>query len=414
MKVLCVIPTYWPAFEFGGPIHSVHNLNRALARKGVDVTVYTTNKGLENNVTANREVNVDGVRVTYFEFTRSFEFLGSTGWHFSPKMTWALRTSLYNYDLVHINAVWNYPTAASAFYSRKYKKPYILSPRGMLYSYTLSRKSWKKLPYYQMIAKRDVAHAAAIHYTTMDESEKCAKFTNISNRSIIVPNGIALSEFHDIPARTGMRKRFSIPDNKTILLYLGRINWKKGFDVLAESYGRISRKRDDVHLLIAGPDEDGYKQKVKKLFKAHGLRYVDKDPKHTGPSEAHEHANITFTGLLNGKDRLTVLSESDIFILPSYSENFGVAVIEAMACKRPVIISDMVGIHKEVAANKAGIIIKTIPDDLYNAMNTLIDNRELNGNIAANGRRMAEEYYDIEKVADMMIVKYGEIAGISV
>src|SRR4030043_464537 len=98
MKILCVVSAYWPAFRYGGPIFSVHNLNKALTRKGVEVTVYTTNAELADKVPLNREVNVDGVKVTYFEFNRLFKFMSPGGWQFSRPMAWALKNNLKDFD----------------------------------------------------------------------------------------------------------------------------------------------------------------------------------------------------------------------------------------------------------------------------------------------------------------------------
>ncbi|MEK7574053.1 MAG: glycosyltransferase, partial [Patescibacteria group bacterium] len=144
MKILCVVPVYFPAFQYGGPIASVHNLNKALVEKGIEVTVFTTNAGLEGKVLTNLEIDINGVKVFYFNFFKIFEFLGPTGWQFSWPLTVALKNKLKNFDLIYLSAVWNYPTAIAAHYCRKYKKPYIVSVRGTLYPFTIRKKAWKK------------------------------------------------------------------------------------------------------------------------------------------------------------------------------------------------------------------------------------------------------------------------------
>jgi len=143
MKLLCVIPSYWPAFQFGGPIYSVHGLNNALVKKGIDVTVYATNVGLGKKVLLNQEVNVNGVKVTYFTFIKFFEFLGTTGWQFSWCITKALKKNLKKYDIIYIPGIWNYPSVIAGYYCRQYNKPYIIAPKGMLYPYTIKKKDWK-------------------------------------------------------------------------------------------------------------------------------------------------------------------------------------------------------------------------------------------------------------------------------
>jgi glycosyltransferase involved in cell wall biosynthesis len=205
MKLLCVSPGYWPASQYGGPIASVHTLNNALVKKGVDVTVYATNSGLGRKVPINKEVKIDGVKVTYFKFVKFFEFIGRSGWQFSWEITNTIRRTLKTFDLIHINAVWNYPTAAAAYYCRKYKKPYIVAPRGNLYPYTIAKNAWKKRPYYFLIAKRDIKGAALIHYTTEDEAEKTHSFLNLKNKMVVVPNGIDISEFDKLPERERLK-----------------------------------------------------------------------------------------------------------------------------------------------------------------------------------------------------------------
>src|SRR5262245_3455283 len=145
MKLLCVTPWYWPAFQYGGPIFANHHLNQALVKKSVDVTVYTTSAGLHGRVNENRETYVDGVKVTYFSIVKGLDLLGATGWQFSCEMTTALRESVHRFDVVNINGVWTYPSAVAGFMCRKRGVPYVVTAHGTLYPYALSKKRWKKL-----------------------------------------------------------------------------------------------------------------------------------------------------------------------------------------------------------------------------------------------------------------------------
>lgn len=387
MKLLCVIPSYWPAFQYGGPIASNHNLNRALVKKGIDVTVYTTNVGLDKKISLNQEVNVNGVKVTYFNFIKFFEFLGTTGWQFSLELTHALKRNLNSVDIVYLPAVWNYPTTVAAYYCRKYRKPYIVALKGVLYPYTKSKSAWKKWPYYKLFAERNIKNATAIHYTSEDEANRChSLFLGLKNQAIIIPNGIELSEFNNLPSRENLRKRYPILKDKKIVLFLGRINWIKGLDILVKAYSRLVKERDDVHLLIVGSDEEGYKGKVKGWLKDEGAL-----------------KRVSFTGMLSGREKLEAFAGSDVFVLPSYSENFGMAVVEAMAFNLPVIISDKVGIYEEVEKAKAGFIIHTDENELYSAMVKILDNKQESLEMGRRGRKLVEEHFASEKVADKMI-----------
>ncbi len=403
MKLLCVIPSYWPAFKFGGPIFGVHSLNRVLVKKGINVTVYTTNVGLDyKSVIKDAEYKIkdvvwetelDGVKVIYFSYTHFFEFLGETGWQFSLPMAKALNKNIKNFDLVYIVSTWNFPVALASYYCRKFKKPYIISPRGHLYNYVLQKKSWKKLPYYYLILKRDLQNSSAIHYTTEDEAEQCHKILELKNKYFVIPNGINLSEYINFNEKRKLIERFPHLNGKKIILFLGRINWKKGLNILISAFSMLVRERDDVHLLIVGDDDgDGYKEKVENWIKDYGIR-----------------DRVTFTGMLVGRDKLDAFACAEIFVLPSYSENFGMAAVEAMACGIPVVISNKVGIYREVEKNKAGIVVDTTAEDVYRGIKLLLDNAHIRNETAKNGRRLVEEYYDINKVADKMIEVYEEI-----
>ncbi|RJQ43497.1 MAG: glycosyltransferase [Nitrospiraceae bacterium] len=389
MKLLCISPGYWPAFQYGGPIVSVHNLNKTLIKAGIDVTVYATNAGLNGTVQVNREVTVDGLKVIYFDFLKYFEFVGSTGWQLSLSLNNALKKNLKSFDLVHIHAVWNYPSGAAAHYCRKYDKPYMITPRGMLYPYTLGKMGWKKLPYFKLITKRDLRSASAIHYTTEDELEKCHSYLGLRNKAVVVPNGIDISEFTSLPSPDILKARYPALSNKKVILFLGRISWKKGLDVLVKAFASVKKRRDDVHLLIAGNDEGGYVKKVRKWLKDEG---ISKD--------------ATFTGLLEGSAKLEAFAGSDLFVLPSYSENFGMAVIEAMACGLPVIISDQVGIYREVINAEAGVVISPDATELAKALANMLDDPDNNIKFKENSRKLVSERFTWDKISGQMMQIY--------
>lgn len=401
MKILCVVPSYHPAFKFGGPIFSVHFLNKTLAKKGVEMTVYTTNVGLEEKVPADKEVNVDGVKVTYFSFSQTIEFLGKffglfgpTGWQFSRPLSRALKENLNNFDLVYISAIWNYPTFIAGHYCRKYKKPYIVAPRGIFYPYTFNKKNWKKLPYYQLVTKRDLEKASAIHYTTIDEFERGHSFLGIkNNKTMIVPNGIDLSEFKNLPPKENLRNKYPMLKDKKIILFLSRLDWKKGLDVLAKAYGLLAKKRDDVFLVVVGDGTENFKNQVKNWFKKEGI-----------------YEKTLFTGMFTGREKLEAYTGSDIFVLPSHSESFGMVVVEAMSCGTPTIISDGVGLYQEINDSRSGIVFPCGDAvKLAESMNNLLDDAALRRSIKENADKLIREKFDIEKVADETLKEFKKL-----
>ena len=400
MKLLCVTPSYVPAHRFGGPIVSLHSMNKALAGKGVEVTVCTTSAGLEMNGGAAKESVIEGVKIIYFPVCRLFEFMGPTGWQFSPKMDRYLKSDIKDFDVVYILSIWNYPSASAAHYCRKFKKPYIISPRGMLYPYMFGKKIWKKFLYYHLVSKRDLDGAAAVHYTSADEFLKCHERLSIKSAHIVMPNGVDLEEFGSIPSKEEFKKRYPFLEKKKIILFLGRIHWKKGLDLLVPAFAELAKKRSDVHLVIAGNDESGFAHKVKKWIVRCGLAYNDL----ASGVECHsKNAVVTFTGMVTGAAKLEAIAGSDMFVLPSYSENFGMAAVEAMACAIPVIISDQVAICDEVKKAGAGIVVKNDERQITEAMGSILNDEEAAKHMGDSGRRLVSDNFSSDKRADKMI-----------
>ena len=177
----------------------------------------------------------------------------------------------------------------------------------------------------------------------------------------MVPNGIDLSEID-------YKEDGLLNSDKKYILSLGRISKKKGFNLLIPAFSKLIREYD-LNLVIAGPDNEGYKKEVEHIVKKENLE-----------------ERIIFTGLIDD-EKWSLYKKALMFVLPSYSENFGMTVVEAMACETPVVVSDKVGIYKEVENAKAGIIVKTEVDSLYEGMKQIIENEKLRNNISENGRK---------------------------
>lgn len=187
MKILHVVSSYYPAFKMGGPIESVHSLNKSLTQKDVDITVYTTDAGIEKKTELNKEVLIDGVKVFYFHYYGYIHFT------FSPALFLAIKKNIKNFDLIHITGVWNFPCIVAAFLARFYKKPYIISPRGSLMEEPLTKKSpLKKKFFLQIFVKRDLKNASAIHFTTEAEKEEFLRLDLPFKKLIVIPNGIEI------------------------------------------------------------------------------------------------------------------------------------------------------------------------------------------------------------------------------
>jgi len=387
MKILHVVSSYIPAYEFGGPIQSVHLLNKYLAKEGLDITVYTTNSGLKKNknILLKKETDLDGVKVFYFPY------YGYVHWTFSPALFWAIKKNIKNFDLVHITGVWNFPISTAAFWARFYKKPYIISPRGSLMKEPLAKKrSFLKRIYLFLITKRDLENTAAIHFTAESEKDEYISAGLPLKKSAIIPNGLDLEEFEEnVPIGT-FREKWDIDSQKKIVLFSGRLNWKKGLDTLIPAFSIVLKKEPNALLVLEGAADKGYKETIEKMIRDGNIS--DK---------------VLFTGFFEGKD-IAAIKDSDVFVLPSYSENFGMAVVQAMYLGLPVIITRNVGIASEVKRVAAGIVIEKDEKQLSEAILRILSNSNLAKEMGDHGRYLVETEFSPISVAEKFVSLYKE------
>lgn len=389
MKILHIVSSYWPAFEFGGPIASVYFLNEWLAKKEIEITVYTTNAGLQKNkdIFLKKSVNLDGVKVFYFPY------LGYKHYNFSPSLFLALAKNIKKFDLIHITGIWNFPVAAAAFWARFYKKPYLVSPRGSLMKEPLTKKSsFKKKIYLSLIANRDLKNASAIHFTTAAEKEEYLKIGLPLKKAIVVPNGLDFQSCEKEIRKIDFRKKFGIPADKKIVLFLSRLNWKKGLDTLIPAFAEVVKKKPRAILVLAGSDEKNYKIQIEKLVKDYDLG-----------------KNVLFVGMLLGEDKTTAYRESAVFVLPSYSENFGMAVAEAMSFGVPVIITKTVGIAPSVEKAGAGLVVEKDKKQLSEAILRILNNPELAKKMGAAGKQLVATEFSWPEIAEKWVQEYNTI-----
>ena len=389
MKILHIVPSYFPAFKFGGPIESVYLLNKTLVKKGIEIDVITTNAGLLEDKTIQlcSWINLDGVRVKYFPYYFYEHY------NFSPELFFEVFNVVKDYDLIHIAAVWNFPALVGSIASCAYKKPYIISPHGTLNKEAVYIKSkLLKQIYYYLLAMHCIKNANALHFTSEDEQINVTNFLKLRNQSFVIPNGIDLNEYSKLSGKGEFKKKHPVLKDKKYILFLGRITPKKGLDLLVQSFKELVKLDHDLFLVIAGPDNEGYGRVVRNQLKSYGLM-----------------EKTLFTGMLMGEEKLSAYIDAEVFILPSYSENFGMTVVEAMACGVPVVVSDKVGISNVIKENNAGLVVKTDSETLYDGVKSLLANKETRCQFATNGKYLVHKMYNIDKVADMMINAYQEI-----
>ncbi len=385
MRILHVIPTYYPAFARGGPIWSVHNLNKWLVKQGVDVTVYTTDLDIPENVPRSREVLVDGVRVWYFKTS-------CKAWQYAAGMHRALKRYAGNFDLIHITSTFLAASALGGYFARKHNVPYIISPRGNLMRGTLRHRVLPKRLYIAFIERRVLRNAAAVHFTVPLEEKEYSELGFPCKKALVIPNGIEREKYDREVPSNAFRKKWGIDKKAKVVLALGRIDWKKGFDTLIPAFAEVMKKVPDARLVIAGSDNTGYRKRVESFIRKCG---VEKE--------------VTFTGLLTGDDKLAALRDADVFALPSYSENFGMAVVEALYMRLPVVITPEVGVAPYVKEADAGTIAEKDTRKFADALLELLRDENRCRRYGENGRKLVEEQFVMERIAGAWVKAYSEL-----
>ncbi len=387
LRLLFVIPYYHPAFCYGGPVRSISSLCKAMARAGAQVTVFTTNANGEDqlDVPLGQPIDIGGVQVYYFRRIRCLLPF------YSPDLGRACAQRIREYDLVHSSALWTYPMWLAASACRRYNVPRIESPRGGLMSWDLHHKYWKKWLYLALFERARLNTAAAIHCTDEMEQEAIRQL-GLKPPTFVVPNPIEFSEFSSLPVRGKLRSRLGLPENSIVTLFLGRISTKKGLDLAIRAFVDVASKYPDAHLVVAGPDDDGSGKRALRLTHQLGLQ-----------NQMH------FIGMVTGEDRLSALRDADLFILTSYSENFGMAAAEALAAGLPVLLSDQVGIARQVARAGAGSIAPLDVPQIAHAWSTLLGNPGELRAMGERGRKLVQQEYDADAVARKMLDVYRQV-----
>ena len=377
MKVLHVIPSLSP--QDGGPSFAMPLIARGLDISGVQVDVATTEGSRE------RRTNQNGVNVLYFR--RQSEFYKVS----LPLSRW-LSEHIRDYDLVHIHGLFSYSSYTAATLAAKKGVPYIIRPLGVLNRWGMqNRRKWLKRFSFSFIELRIIRNAAAIHYTSQQEKLQ-AEEAGVRNESVVIPLGVDLSGFRELPGPEPFYEKFPHARYRDIILFLSRLDPKKGLDLLLCAFADVHRHNASKLLVIAGDGDDQF---------VNGLRRLSEE---LGTANS-----ILWTGFLAGDDKLTAMATASLFVLPSYSENFGIALVEAMAAGLPCVMSDQVGIADDAKEYDAGLVVPCETEALASAMKRLIDDPELRGCLSINARRLVDDRFSLETMTDSLMRLYGQV-----
>lgn len=379
-RILQVVPTYYPAVRYGGPIRSVHGLASALVRRGHEVHVYTTNMDGPGDldVRTDAPVDLDGVRVHYFPVPA----LRRLAW--SPAMGRRLRESTAGFDVAHLHSVFLWPLDAAARAATRAGVPYLLAPRGMLLRDVIGRRSrWAKAAWLGLAGRRTLREAAGLHATADSEIADLRALGLDNGSTFCVENGVDWPR-EPVPLERGPFAGIPRP----YAFFLSRISWKKGLDRLIRAWKHVA----GLPLLIGGNDDEGLVPSLTEL--AHREGVADR---------------VHFLGPVGDRDKWALYANAEMLILPSYSENFGNVVAEAMAMGCPVIVTRAVGIASLVEQANAGLVCGDQPVEIAAAVNRLATDAQLRRELGARGRGVVQQRLSWDAIATQMEQVYEDV-----
>lgn len=344
MRILFIVPSYKPAYIYGGPIVVVALLAEQLVLAGNSVSVYTTAANGKTELDIPLEVPqvIDGVDVTYFKRNTKDHT------HVSIKLWKHLNKTIHNYDIIHIHSWWNILVMGAVMICVNHGIRPILSPHGMFSKYILNaNNSLTKKLIHAFIGKKLLANTW-LHVSTALEWEE-SKAVIPQWKGEIIANPVKL------PERTVERRGNSV----FTIGFLSRIDPKKGLDMLIQA---LSFVKFDYILKIAGSGDTSYIKELKTLANTCGN--IDK---------------IEWVGWMSGEAKFDFLSQVDLFALTSHSENFAIVVIEALVSGTPVLISDQVGLFEYVKQNDFGWVTELkVPEITEMLEKAYIDTEKIN------------------------------------
>ncbi len=377
MKILHVSASYLPAVRYGGTIHSVHGLCKALAARGHDVHVYTTSvdgRG-DSPVAHETAVDIDGVKVWYFQ-SRILRRL-----YWAPAMRRWLRAHVDDYDVVHTHAIYLWPLWTAARSALAAGVPYVMSPRGMLEKKLIEQQSAvAKSVLIGFIERYFLEQASAVHVTSPREAVELAKFGFRLPQVYEIPNGVDSQP----PAGQGQSPQLANETGK-FALFIGRIHRKKGLDRLIAALPHAPL----IRLVVAGNDEDGYTGELQS--QAERLGIADR---------------VTFVGPVYGNGKSSLLSRAAFVVVPSYSENFGNVVLEALAHGTPVVLTPEVGASDLLKGRGVAVITDGAPAVLGSAMSALNVDDVAREAMGRRGRELIEREFQWSAIAKSVEAMY--------
>ena len=335
MRILHIIPYFYPAWAYGGTCRAAWEVARATARRGHDVVVCTTDA-----LDARRRAEPPSEVVEGIEIHRSANLSNRLAWNrlFLP-LTFEidLARELGRTDVVHVHEYRSFQNVVALPAIERAGKPFILTAQGSA-PLLLGRFALKRV-YDALVGKRLITQACRLHALNTMEQKQFLEAGGLPEQIFIAPNCINVDEYHTLPQSNDFRAKHDIAPGAPLALFLARINKIKGVDFLVSAFAEALSELPEAVLVVAGPD-DGFLPQVKEQIQTLGI------------SE-----RVRFVGYIDGAAKLEAFQAADVYVLPSTYEILGITLLEALACRTPVITTEQCGLADEIQQNRLGSVV---------------------------------------------------------
>ncbi|MGD1874823.1 MAG: glycosyltransferase [Mastigocoleus sp.] len=369
----------------GGPAVVVTNLAEFLLNHGISSHIFTLD--YQN---WGQQVESSGVTLHSYAINSIAQYLGS----YHPNAGRILsELASTQFDLIHNHGLWKFPNIYARQCALENSLPLIISPHGMLESWSLNYHYKRKILAWLFYEQKNLASAAVLHATSIQELSSIRRF-GLNNPVAVIPNGVHIENLDKQYNKENLTNLFPELKDKKWLMFISRIHPKKGLDNLLFTWKELAKLFDEWHLVIAGPDSVGYSSQLKSLVK-----------------ELELENRVTFTGVLSGEIKKSALSNADLFVLPSHSENFGIVIAESLSYAVPVITTKCTP-WQDLHRYDCGWWI----EDNQKALTTaLIEGMQISDNkrkmMGLKGRKLVQRKYSWDHIAKEMVNVYQWMIG---
>ena len=306
---------------------------------------------------------------------------------FSIKFYKFLKKNAADFDIIHIHGVFHFGSIMPFFFAKE--KPKIVTIHGMLEKWALANGKLKKQLFSAIIQRKLLKNAKFLHVFHNEEWQDVSNYLGGNPKNLfMLPNGIDIAAFENLPKKGNFKAKLGLDETDKIVFFIGRLNIKKGLDILLPAFQKFAQENTKTFLVLAGPD-DGYEAETRKFIEKNKLE-----------------KRILLAGMITGNEKLAAFADADIFVLPSYSEGFSIAVLEAMAAQIPCLVSEKVGFADEIFKNEAGKIIDLNSESIYEGIKTMIGDENYCKPLKINALTMLRQQYDINKIAQKLLNEY--------